>query len=340
MRRICINRKNLLYNLNCIKQKTNKKICAVVKANAYGHGLEIVSNLLKNKVDYFAVANIFEALKVREIDKFTKIIILGVCEDVSLAINNNISITIFDLKSLENAVKIAEKLKKIVNIHIKIDTGMNRLGFKDLKDFKIAIKLINNKYINFEGIYTHFSFPKNKNLTIKQYNNFCKYLKLIPSLYSPLIHLGGSSILEYNFNFDMVRVGKYLYGYGNNIYKKALRVESKIISVKKLNQGEFVSYDNSYLCQDDTFIAVVPLGYADGVPENLNGMSVKIKSKHYQIIGRVCMDMFMIKCDESVEVGDKVVILENADIWAKFEECSFDQILTNFNSFRGKRIVE
>ncbi|MDD3862747.1 MAG: alanine racemase, partial [Clostridia bacterium] len=212
-----IDKKKLLENLNALK---SKNICFMVKANAYGHGLLGICEILRGKVKFFGVATLEEALIVRKIDMITPILVVGISDffDDELSVYNvikkviekNISITIDNIKQLqmillflnkenkerEKADKAAERLK--LKIHIKINSGMNRLGINDLNEFKEILKIINgNKNLIFEGIYTHFATATSDIPYVnKQLKIFEKFLKCIPPIFNPLIHLGGGDIVD------------------------------------------------------------------------------------------------------------------------------------------------
>ena len=337
-----LNRKNLYENLEQIK-KYCPNVFAMVKANAYGHGVKNVCKLLYGKVDFFGVACLEEALEIRKFDKRSNILIVGICKDIFLAIKNNISFTIEnldDFKSLLKFIKKHEKLlknhKKIAKIHIKINSGMNRLGFNEVEEFKkllnIYFKFIYKKYIKIEGVFTHFASRKQlKNQVYK----FKEFLNVIPSLINPIIHIGGG-IGKYaikEFENAMLRVGIDLYT--NPCY--VLTISSEIIKVFSVKAGEYVGYDNGYKTQSLEKIAVVPLGYADGINRKVSGEFVTINKRRYKIVGNICMDMFFVKVDESVKRGDNVKI--NFEGWA--EKCGTIpyEILTSIKHRRMKDLI-
>lgn len=337
-----VDRKKLFQNLEDIK-KYCPNIFAMVKANAYGHGVKDICLALKNKVDFFGVACLDEALEIRAFDKTSNILIVGIYESMLMAIKNNISFTIESLQDFYNLLKIVKKNKnylennnKIANIHIKINSGMNRLGLKTIKEFK---SLLDNYFksnltnlIKLQGVFTHFASKKIIDKQVIKFNNF---LKIIPSLIDPIIHIGGGIGKNVVNKFDKVslRVGIDLYTNPNYI----LHLESETIKVSKIKSGEYVGYENKFKALKNEYIAVVPLGYADGINRKVSGEFVKINNKRFKIIGNVCMDMFFVCVDESVKKGDKVEIY--LETWANKCETINYEILTSINHRRFKTSI-
>lgn len=344
---LILNKKNLIKNFENIKAK---KVCAMVKANAYGHDVKFVCDALQNKAEYFGVANLFEALEIRAFNKENKVLIVGVCQNYLSAIENNISFTIQSMEEFDNLLKITEKYhflleksENIGNFHIKINSGMNRLGIKNILEFKKLIKkYLNFKYkflLNFEGIFTHFSTADcDKFFLKKQAQEFKKFLNQIPPILSPLVHIGGGAaecILS-EFPGAMLRVGLGLF-----LPNQVMTVESEVVSTVCVKSGERVGYSNGFIAKKDCRIAVVPLGYADGVSRKLGGRaSVKIGGKNFLLVGNVCMDMFFVLVDKNVMVGDKVVVFDSAKKWSKICGTIEYEIFTNINSSRMDVLVK
>lgn len=342
MKRLIIYKQKLFSNLEKIKKRTKAKICAVVKANAYGHGLKTICSLLKDKVDFFAVANLDEGLEIREFDKTTKVLIMGICENYELAIKNNLSVCIFDFEQLNKAKKVSKKLKQKINIHIKIDSGMNRLGFKNFKDVKQVFKIIeNNDLLILEGVFTHFATMRNDlKYFRKQKQFFNKCLKLIPNNLSPIIHAGGSlALFRKNSQYDMLRTGIYLYGYSNKKFKPVMKVYSKIIHTKFVKAGENVGYSKNFVANKNMKIGIIPLGYDDGIPRNFIGKFLEVKGKPAKILS-VCMDMTILEIENNIKEKDTVCVFKDASIWAKLLNTNEHDVLVNFNHFRGQRIIK
>ena len=325
--------KQNFYNL---KAKSNCNICAVVKADAYGHGIMQVVETL-NECDFFAVQNVVEGAKVRQINKNAKVLVLGFCSDYDFACANNLSIMVDSVLQLKDIIRLNKK----INIHLKINTGMNRLGFGSVKEFKTALKLIKqNRNINIEGIFTHCFCCDNQEITDRQLKKFSMFTKLCKGFgFLPIVHVGGSGIVNYNLkSIDYIRCGLFLYGYGCNLTKPIMKIVSKVLKITKIKKGEFVGYDCVFAAQDDMTIGLVPFGYADGI--NIKQNSVMLGENKVNIVGKICMDMFMIDITGlDAKVGDTVTIFESATKWAKFLGVSEYQVLTSLISARTENIV-
>lgn len=331
-----INKTNLLNNVQKIRNLLNKnvKLCAMVKADAYSHDIEIISTLLKDKVDYFGVAQVKEAIKIRNFGIKTPILCVGsfLYEDIKLASENNVDLTIYNFNSLKMIINA--KLK--INVHIKIDTGMSRLGLKNIKEFlKVLNKIKQYNYINIVGIFSHFAdSDNNKEFTDKQYKNFLEYVSYMHK--KTLKHIANTSASKNKkYQMDMVRVGLGLYGYGNiEGLKPVMSLISSVIDIHSLKKGETVGYEGKFKAENACKIATIFLGYADGLDLRLSGAMVKIKDKRYKIVGKICMDMFMLLVDDNVKIGDEVIIFENASELAHYSKKSIYAFLSNINHRR------
>ncbi len=341
MKKIIINQKNLLHNLEVLKNQGKAKIIAVVKANAYGHGSQEICTLLKGKVEFFAVANIEEAIQIREFDKTSKLLIMGKCSNLLIAIKNSISVTAFSVEELLNIKLESDRLKENCNVHVKINSGMNRIGIVNLNQFKKFLKIFqSSKYLTFEGIFTHFSTLRNDiDYYENQQNKFLKFLKIIPKKFSPIIHGGGSLAIFHEHNYDMLRCGILLYGIGSPLFKQVIKIEDNIIQVLNVKKGAYIGYSKDYIAEKDMKIGIIPTGYDDGIPRNSIGQFVKIRKTKCKILS-VCMDMTIIEVPKNTKVDDTVTLLHNVEEWAKAQKTNNHEILVRFNSFRGKRIVK
>ncbi|MBE5736416.1 MAG: alanine racemase [Clostridiales bacterium] len=300
---------------NIIKSST--KLCAVVKANAYGVGLHTVCKTLSGLVDFFACANLKEALNIRVIDKSTPILILGVVDisDLDVVVDNNISISVHSLEYLK---MVATRLCDNINVHIKVGTGLNRYGIKSIKEFKQALELIdNNPHITLEGVYSHFATKSGDvEFMSRQYMRFLQFKRCVKDR-SVIFHLANSygTMRSNVYHFDMVRVGMLLYGLlDNNIGNKlVVRVESTVSAITKVKKGESIGYDRTFRAKSNMEIAVIPMGYADGINRSLsNNFHVIIGGHVCPIVGLICMDVFMVDvADLGVKVGDNVSIIGN-----------------------------
>lgn len=352
-----LNKENLLNNLKIIKNKAkDKKICAMVKANAYGHGLKNVVLMLRNVVDFFGVANTEEALEVRQYSYKSKILICGNINKEKLAsiILSDISISVFSLKDLYEIIKIAKQTKNKAKIHLKLNTGMNRLGFKDEKTIKKAINIIENnkEYLVLEGVFSHLFCSESKELSQKQYLKFINFLNLFKNLSCINIHLENSRGLFNNvdsFNIcNMVRVGISLYGLSieNEKLKPVLSLKSKIIAKQKVCKEEFVGYGKEIL-ENAGVVGILPIGYGDGILRGYKNSFVYVNEKPCKILN-VCMDMILIDLtNTNAKVGDEVTIISsdnskinNANILSKNLNTISYEIVTNLKHNRLNKIVE
>ena len=310
--------KHIINNILEFKKYTDAKICAIVKADAYGHGIEGVVQSVKGYVDFFGVADECEALKVREItNKPILILNMALKQNLEMLIKNQISLSVSSLKYLKTIINVAKKLKIKAKVHIKINTGMNRLGFSNIGSFKKALKCLKNEeFVVFEGIYTHFFDSTNKTVTEVQYNEFCKYVDEAKTNFNPIIHASASNavLMDKKYQFDMVRLGISMYGYSELDVAKftpALSLTSKITNIIKVKKGQTVGYGGNYTAQSNIKVACVALGYADGLLRaNSNNGKVIVNKKYAQIVGNICMDLFMIDVTNiNCRVGDTVVII-------------------------------
>jgi len=225
-------------------------------------------------------------------------------------INKNIDITITNLQYLKEIKNYS------LNIHIKIDTGMNRLGIKDKEEFDLIIKELKNSNLKLKGIYTHIYEASNKKVIEKQINKFKEITSNIDLNKIDIVHIAQSDTLVNYSKIDFCngcRLGIIMYGLNENNLdlKNTFSLCSEVIEIKQLKQGDIVSYNGLYKAKEDELIGIVSIGYADGVNRKLTGSYVYINNKQYEIIGNICMDMLMIKIDNNVKLYDKVYIYKD-----------------------------
>lgn len=362
-----INTKNLEYNINQIKQIIPKttQIMAVVKANAYGHDSIIISKKLQEiGINDFAVATLPEAITLRENNITGNILILGYTEPEELqkVIENNIMQTIVDNDYAKSVLKA--NLQGKLKCHVKINTGMNRIGeFYD--DFAALSEIYQNPALQIEGTFTHLCVSdsdkiEDVNFTKEQINRFDKAIEFIKNqgLNPGKLHTQASygTINYTNCKYDYVRMGILMYGINasydcynkyNVDFKPVMTVKSKVTSIKYINPEETVSYGRTFKADNKIKIASVGIGYADGVPRVLsNILIVKINNKKYHQIGRICMDQLMIEINDEnpIAIGDEVILIdpnESKDLtledWAKLTNTITDEIICQFTT-RLKRI--
>lgn len=323
-----INLDNIIWNFNEAKKLLLKetKIAAVLKANAYGHGaIEVARVLVDKGVDYIAVACLLEAIELRKEFKDIPILVMGYTSDehLHIAVEYNITLTIFSALQGELLSKIAASLKTIQKVHIKIDTGFNRLGFKWSKDLKDIIKSIYKlKNIEVEGIFTHLALV-NRQEDEKQFDLFKKIIEEIEEqkIHIPIKHVCDSiGMVRYpEFHMNMIRLGAFLYGMRPSrisdkspVLKTSLTFKTKISHIKHIQNGEGVGYDYSFIAKEKAKVGTLPVGYADGYMRCLsNAGEVSVNGEKAKVIGKICMDQAMIDLTSisNVKVGDEVVLL-------------------------------
>ena len=330
-------------NIRFLKNVAGEKsLCIMVKANAYGHGLQEMVKLLSGKVQCFGVATQEEALLLRQIDQRTRVIVFGRVRDCSLMIERNIDFTVFSYNMLKEVLLKTKASLYAPALHLAVNSGMNRYGFRDEIEWQKAIKLLKKNNICPQGVFTHFSsLTTDKAYTLNQKKIFDKFLAALPASWKFLTHVGGGYSLFENCNYDMFRVGMMAYGYGHEKVKPIMKVVSEIVDVSFVKKGEHVGYLCSYTAQDDTTVAVVPIGYGDGLTRSLsNNLFVKVKGKTVKNVGNVCMDCFMIDVSGiDVKEGDKVEVFWDAKNWSELEGTSTYEVCTNFAKMRGERVI-
>ena len=315
------------YSLLIDKYGQNKKIIAIVKANAYGHGAKEISNFLESKkISYLGVANLDEALELKKNRSNAKILIMGSItnDEIVKAIKLKIEFTIYDFSQ----IKFLDKLKNIkINFHIKIDTGMNRLGLSKNEIAQAAKIFSKNKNFIMKGIYTHFAEADKKKSTFtrKQISTFKHCVEYFKKSISSIdfIHASNSSgIINYEDDFfNTIRPGLFIYGLSNEKnLKPVMSLMTKVIKIRKLNKGDSVSYGRTFIAKRKMKIAVIPLGYADGLPRSLSNKGYLFcKGNKCKIIGRVCMDLTMIDVTnvKNIRIGSNITIFDDKNLTAK-----------------------
>lgn len=330
-----INLDNLAHNMREVRRITNNdsKVTAVIKADGYGHGAVVIGKVLKeNGADRFAVATLSEAIQLRAAFSDIEIMVLGYTpnELASNIIKNNIIQTIYKTEQAEEYSKIALSLKKQAKVHIKLDTGMSRLGmvFSD-ETIESIIQMSKLEGLFIEGIFTHFAVADeiDKTFTFKQVEKFNYIVSKLENrgLNIPIKHVSNSAaIIDLpEFNFDMVRAGIMLYGLypsqnvNKNVVdlKEVMCLKAKVSQVKELEANCGVSYGLKYKSDKKSQIATLPIGYADGYTRMLSGKAkVMINGIKTAVIGNICMDQCIIDVTNmNVKVGAEVVLFGGND---------------------------
>ena len=376
-----INKSNLEKNLKIVRS-INKNLICVIKDNAYGLGIEnILPILLENKCDYFAVAYIEEAVKIQKLlenlklkNQNGKIKVMALNyvkpENVGDAIRNNIELTVFNFSQLLDYLKILDEFfeNMTLKIHIKVNSGMNRLGF-DKNEILELVKIVkkynlNNKSKNrleIISIFSHISDAENQSETEKQVEKYEKILKIFSqnNVRYKYSHLQASPLLfKYGkkYNYDFARIGMALYGMeplSTDVgLLDVITVKSKIINIRNVKKNDKVSYGSKGIVKHDSKIGIVAIGYAHGLQkqiENSGEAYILVNGQKAKIIGEICMDMIFVDLTniENVKMNDEVVIIgsqenvENGIVekitlrqmarWAKTIQ---DDVLTKFGGIK------
>ena len=341
------------HNFNLIKSKLNPqtKLCCVVKANAYGHGAVYLSKLYeKLGADFFAVSNIEEAMQLRNNGIITPILILGYTPTscASILAENNISQSVFSLSYAKALSKSAEADGVKVKIHIKLDSGMGRIGFDCIHKREDMLESIsevcNMQGLENEGIFTHFALADDgedgAEFTRLQYERFISAVEDLRArgIEFEIKHCANSATtFAYpEYHLDMVRVGVVLYGIAPS-YKVSgceglmpvMSLKSVISMIKEIEEGDTVSYGCTFVADKKTKIATAPVGYADGFWRSNaeNGTQMLIRGQRVNIVGRVCMDQLMLDVTniKGVREGDYITLI-GAD---RDEMISVDELAKN-----------
>ena len=333
----------LEHNFNSVRNKlpSNVKVLGVIKANAYGHGAVEIGRFLDDKCDFFGVACIEEAIELKRSGIKTLILILGRVFpfDIEAAVKYDIRIPIF---SYADAVALSEeavKQNKSVPFHLCIDTGMSRIGFQvNEESADICKRITELPNIFAEGLFSHFATADEADLSKavvqrNKYKSFCDMLG-DRGIEIPIKHLNNSAgIMNFDEYFDMCRMGIITYGLypSEEVDKSLLDIEpimswyTKISHIKVLEPEREISYGGTYKTDKPTKVATIPIGYADAFPRCLsNKGKVIINGKYAKILGRVCMDQFMVDVsDIDCNVNDEVVIVgTQKDAHISMEELS------------------
>ncbi|MEI3612994.1 alanine racemase [Pseudogracilibacillus sp. SO30301A] len=316
------------YNIQQLKNllPEGRKVMGVVKANGYGHGsVKVAKTALNMGVDFLMVAILEEAVKLRKHGIEEPILVIGRVPPryAYVAANLGITLSVFQLDWLESIQN--ERFNKPLSLHIEFETGMNRTGIvtKDqLKEIVNVVKRMEN--VRLTGAYTHFATADEigSELFNKQRLRYEEMLETLTSLYPHQIitHIGNSAagiqysekMLQYT-RFGVSIYGLYpsadIRGMANVKLKQAFSLYSELIQVKKVSAGESVSYGATFITKEDAWIGTVPIGYGDGWRRGLQGFYVLVDGKKMPIVGRICMDLMMIKLDKQYEVGKKVTLI-------------------------------
>ena len=321
-----VNLNNLEYNFRQIKRLVSPKtkILVTVKADAYGHGLiPVAKRLRQSGVDFLGVASIDEGIKLREAGLRLPILILGLIlkSDCKPVFAYDLTPTVCDKELAVALNNTAKTLSRQIKVHVKIDTGMGRIGVLHHEAKQLIEDIRKLKYIDIEGLFTHFALADtSRDFTRHQIDLFDRLVSDLEKegIDIPLKHAANSmGAIGYKMShFNMVRPGLVIYGLYprqslNIKLKPVLSLMTKVMFIKRMPKGSGVSYGHEYVTGIDTRIAVLPIGYGDGYPRNLSNKGpVLIRGKRFKIAGRICMDQIMVDVGASVvKPGDKVMLI-------------------------------
>ena len=341
-----VNLKAIRHNIREVKNKLqeNTKLMLIIKADAYGHGAIPIAKAISNDnlADAYGVAIIEEAIELRNAGISLPILVLGFTpkEQYHLVVANDVMQTVFQYEMAKELSMEAKKQGKTAKIHIKIDTGMSRIGFnteEGINEIKRIAKLEN---IQIEGLFSHFAQAdeSDKSSTMKQLKRYMDFVHRLEreGIHIPVKHISNSAgVLNFpEAEFDMVRCGIVTYGiYPSNEVNKTevelipvMEIKTHVIFVKEVDAGVPISYGATYYTKRKTKVATIPVGYADGYSRNLSGCGmVIIHGKFAPIIGRICMDQFMVDVTDidDINQGDTVTLLgKDGDVCITAEELS------------------
>jgi alanine racemase len=328
-----IDGKALVHNLNYFKQKLRPKtkVLAVVKAFGYGSDGVQVAKFLEDKVAYFAVAYTHEGVALREAGVETPILVLHPhIQNLQAIIDFRLEPSLYNFNIFDAFLQLADQAPLLnYPVHIKFNTGLNRLGFWHTDVPKILKDIKQTNHIKVQSLFSHLAASEDleeKEFTLNQINNFeyiaqqfCKYLG-----YKPMLHiLNTSGVVNYpKAQFDMVRIGIGLYGFGNDNketsqLKNTHNLTSIISQIHNIQLGETVGYNRAFVAKRATKTATIPVGHADGLSRKLGNKKgfVLINNQKAAIIGNVCMDMIMVNISKiDCKEGDAVIIFNNQEM--------------------------
>lgn len=312
-----INLKYLKENIETAYQKFKRPLMAVIKADAYGHGYKEVATYIKDLdyIEMFAVATLPEAIELRELGIKKGILVLGAVpttkEEIDLAIKYDISLTMISLEYMHHLDSLIED--KALKVHIKLDTGMHRIGITSKEQLDEMLQITNPDKFILEGIFTHYATADGDDEAFKKQQEL--FYRMVGNYRFKYIHCCNSAAMTYHQDdkSNMGRIGIIMYGLDpageeSSEYKQVMSMYSRVAMVKQIAAGERVGYGLTYQAKEDEYIATIPVGYADGIIRKNQGRKVYINGSCFEIVGRVCMDQMMVRVDKSVKAGDKVEI--------------------------------
>ena len=362
-----INLDNLIHNFKCVRSclSADSKVCCVVKANAYGHHAPRVSRALADAgADWFAVSNIEEALQLRNEGIRQPIVILGYtpAECAPVLSQNDISQCVYSLEYATELSECALARGCAVKAHIKVDTGMGRIGYQYSEDMSAVEEIAASCALGGiipEGIFTHFAVSdcgeKGKDFTYSQYRKFCDIVEALQNIGITFEYKhcsNSAAAIDYpEFRMNMVRLGIILYGLMPSQTTKSvldlkpvMSLKTVISHVKTVRTGATISYGSDFVADRAMRIATVPMGYADGFwrSNGKNSTALLVRGKKAPIVGRICMDQLMLDVSDidGVEMGDEVTVFGDAELVNTVDELARNNGTINYEIICsvGKRV--
>ena len=348
-----VNLPQLRRNIEAIREHVAPaKVMPMIKANAYGHGVDGVAPFLEPYVDYFGVAVLEEGIHLRELGIKKPILVAGgtLPEQVALFVEYDLTLTGSSMELLDVAEEVSRSTGKRIKTHLKIDTGMERVGVHEYEAEPFIERSLKLKYVEVEGIYTHLANAEDADLIHPrlQLERFQEVLHIYEKLnepHPPLRHMANSAaVLQFPESYlDMVRPGLMTYGvYPGGVVQSveiapALTWRSRVAYSKITKPGRPVSYGSLWQAEVESRIVTVPCGYGDGYFRRMtNRAQVLVNKKKYPQVGRICLDQFMVNVgNDEAQVGDEVVLLGNeisAHDLAEWTSTNEYEVLTNISA--------
>ena len=326
----------IAFNIESIKKKIQKntRIIAVIKADGYGHGAVPIAQMLESddRIWGYAVATAEEAIALREHGVIKPILILAYtfAHSYGALIQNDVRLTVFTLEMAADLSKEAVKQEKPCKVHVKLDTGMTRIGMPPASSSIALIQQIAAlENIEIEGIFTHFARADETDKTkayeqLEKFQNFTKQLEETTGITIPMKHCSNSAGIAWmpEANLDAVRAGIILYGLwpsdevkesGTIVLRPSLCLKSRVVYIKTISKGQEISYGGTFITKRETRVATICIGYGDGYPRSLSNKGyVLINGQKAPILGRVCMDQFMVDITDitgNVQTGSEVTLI-------------------------------
>lgn len=325
--RVTVNLEAIKTNIRNLRKQMGSltSVIAVVKANGYGHGdVEVAIAAFEAGVKMVSVATPDEAVGLRMAGISGDILVMGLSpiSFAAKAAELDIMITVSTAEWLQTALNTNEKFVKPLKIHVKIDSGMGRIGLRDATDLQAVVSVVKcSRDVEIDGIFTHFSCADegNQERTVKQFAMFMELVQTLPEK-PRLVHASNSAaaLLYPEYSLDAVRFGIGLYGIASSGYvaeqlpfslERSLQIESELVHIKYVEAGTPISYGGTYETTENEWIGTIPIGYADGLRRGLRGQEVLLAGERMPLVGTICMDQCMVKLSREMPMGEKVTLI-------------------------------